>query len=226
MRAAVFASLVALVAAGCAGAPARSTETPQPSPSVVPVSSSSPSETPETSPIVVPAEVPFTLTFPDGWVSGTPGDVQAYLEDLATTDPALAAYLMENLQLQTSGFVAFEVSSTDPITPNVGCVTQDAEGTPAADLLDLAEQQNVEAIAGLPGTTVAPTADRVELPMGEAVRVRWQSDLGPPAGVAATVGYLFVSGDLVVTCVFTSAVETVDEHEPEWREILATFELP
>ena len=94
------------------------------------------------------------------------------------------------------------------------------------EVLDLAEQQNVDAIAGLPETTVAPRADRVQLPVGEALRMRWQSDLGPPAGEAAAVGYLFVSGDLIVTCVFGSAVETVDEHEPEWRSILATFVRP
>ena len=208
LKAAVLVYLLALAAAGCGGPP---------------VTQSSHSVSPVASPDVVAAGVPFTLTFPAGWVSGTPGDVQAYFEDLAKTDPTLAAQLMENVQLQTGGFVAYEVSSTEPLTPNVGCVTQDVAGATTPEVLDIAEQQNVDAIAGLPETTVAPIADRIELPVGEALRVRWQSDLGPPAGEAASVGYMFVSGTMMVTCVFTSAVETVDEHESGWRLILATF---
>ena len=89
LKATVFACLLALAAAGC-GAP--------------PVSQSPPGVSPVTSPNVVAAGVPFTLTFPEGWVSGTPGDVQAYLEDLEKTDPTLAAHLIENVQLQTSVF--------------------------------------------------------------------------------------------------------------------------
>jgi hypothetical protein len=216
LQAAALACLLTVAAVGCGEPPIS-----QSSPSVV--SPSPPSMSPATSPNAAASGVPFTLTFPEGWVSGTPGDVQGYLEDLANTDPTLAAQLMENVQLQTGAFVAFDASSTEPFPPNVGCVTQDVAGMAPSDVLDLAEQQNVEAIAGLPDTTVAPAADRVQLPVGEAIRVRWQSNLEQPPGEAAAVGFLFISGDLVVTCVFTSGVDTVDEHEPEWRSILATF---
>jgi hypothetical protein len=176
-----------------------------------------------TSPNVAADGVPFTLTFPEGWLAGTPADVEAYMKDLEKTDPTLAANLREALQLETSAFVAYEVSSTEPVIPSIACTTLDREGLSIPEVLDLAEQQNVDAIARLPETAVAPKADRIQLPVGEAVRVRWQWGLGPPAAEAAAVGYLFVSGDLVITCVFGSGVETVDKHEPEWRSILATF---
>ena len=112
------------------------------------------------------------------------------------------------------------MSSGSSLVANVACTTQSTEGSPTAAILDLAEQQNVESIAALPETTVAPKADRIKLPIGDVLRVRWGFVIDAPE---TSVGYLFVSGSLVVTCVFSSASDVVDTKEPAWRAILATF---
>jgi hypothetical protein len=44
-----------------------------------------------------------------------------------------------------------------------------------AEILDLAERQNLDGIGQLPSTVGKPVADRVHLPASDAVRIRWTS---------------------------------------------------
>ena len=120
--------------------------------------------------------------------------------------------------------MAYNVGSTDALTPNVGCNTLDRGDASIAGTLVQGEKQNVEAIAQLPGIIGAPTSDRISLPVGETVRVRWRWT-GPTTddGDTTSIGYLFVSGPTVHTCVFSAATPTISTHELEWEAILRTF---
>jgi hypothetical protein len=174
------------------------------------------------------AGLPYSLEFPDGWVAGTPPDLADMADELERTDSGQARRLRELLDdspAPTSSLVAYHVESRDAFTPNVGCTTLDRGGVLAETVLDVGEQQNVEAVAQLPYLVGTPTADRIGLSAGETVRVRWPWK-DPRDGVDLTsIGYLFVGGPLVVTCVFTAASDTVASHEPEWETILGTFQL-
>ena len=173
------------------------------------------------------ARLPFRLDFPDGWVVGQPTDLPALVDELETMDSDEAQKLRELIEASatpTSSLVAYNVGSTDEVAPDVGCTTLDRGGLPAKTVLDLGEEQNVEALAQLPGIVGVPTSDRLTLPVGETVRVRWRWD-NPAGGERTSIGYLFVGGPIVVTCVFSAASDTVTGHEPGWEAILGTFEL-
>jgi hypothetical protein len=173
------------------------------------------------------ARLPFRLDFPDGWVVGQPADLPALVDELETMDSDEARRLRELIEasaMPTSTLVAYHVGSSDEVVPDVGCTTLDRGGLPAKTVLDLGEEQNVEALAQLPGIVGAPTSDRLTLPVGETVRVRWRWE-NPAGGERTSIGYLFVGGSIVVTCVFSAASDTVAGHEPGWEAILGTFEL-
>jgi hypothetical protein len=170
------------------------------------------------------ADLPFSLDLPDGWVFGTPQDVAATLKELAASDAADAQRLqsiLDQAPTTTSVFVAYQTSSSEGIPPSLSCNTLDLGTMSAADAMTLGETQNRDAIAGLPGIVGEPVADRVSLPVGETVRIRWRSTaFGEDA---TSLGYQFVAGPTVFTCVFTSATTTAAMHQPEFEAILATF---
>jgi hypothetical protein len=213
-RLAVLGFILAL--AGCGGSGSASTSGP--------VTSTSRAPSP-TLPLAGSFEdLPFTLELPAGWVFGTRQDVEAALRSLLETDSADAdryQALLDQSPPFSSAFVAYNVASSEDFTPAVSCNTVDRGDTPVADALNLGQTQNLEGIGQLPGLIGEPTADRMTLPVGETVRIRWRS-----TGLGAdttSIGYLFVAGPTVFTCVFTAATDTVDTHQPEWESILGTF---
>jgi len=173
------------------------------------------------------AELPFSLTMPDGWVFGNPKEIAAGLAALQKSDTADAKKLQALLAQSptfTSEFIAYDVGSSDAFTPNIGCNTLDRrEDLSVADTLAQGQVQNVAAIAEVPGIIGKPTADRMTLPVGEAVRVRWQWKDAASGTDAASIGYFFVAGPTVYTCVFSAGASTIATHEPEWEAILRTF---
>jgi hypothetical protein len=191
-----------------------------------PTSAASPSgSAASATPSATVGDLPFTIVFPDGWVHGGTQDIASILADLAKTDPEYAKKIeaiTRNSPTFTSEFTAYNVGSSDRVTPNVGCNTLDRGDYSIADILDLGESQNREAVARLPGLIGTPTSDRMELPVGETVRVpwRWRQSTGTDL---SSIGYLFVSGATVYTCVFSAETATVATHEPEWDAILRTF---
>jgi hypothetical protein len=172
------------------------------------------------------ADLPFALTMPDGWVFGNPKDVAAGLAALQKSDTADAKKLQELLAQSptfTSEFIAYLVGSPDAFTPNISCNTLDRGSLSVADTLAQGQVQNVDARAELPGIIGKPTADRMTLPVGETVRVRWQWKEATSGADLTSIGYLFVAGPTVYTCVFSAGTPTVATHEPEWEAILRTF---
>src|SRR6185436_15612691 len=107
------------------------------------------------------AELPFSLTMPDGWVFGNPKDVAAGLAALQKSDTADAKKLQELLAQSptfTSEFIAYLVGSPDAFTPNISCNTLDRGSLSVADTLAQGQVQNVDARAELPGIIGKPTA--------------------------------------------------------------------
>ncbi|MDH4112503.1 MAG: hypothetical protein OEV60_07455 [Actinomycetota bacterium] len=208
-----LAAVALLIGCSSGGASRPPTATSAPTPTAAPTQSVTPT--------------PFRLDFPDGWVVGQPTDLPALLDELETMDSDEARKLRELIEASatpTSALVAYHVGSSDEVVPDVGCTTLDRGGLPVKTVLDLGEEQNVEHLAQYPGIVGAPTSDRLTLPVGETVRVRWRWE--SPAGSERTsIGYLFVGGPIVVTCVFSAASDTVAGHEPGWEAILGTFEL-
>lgn len=171
-------------------------------------------------------DLPFSLELGDGWVFGSVESMATRLATLERTNPDYAKklkVLLDSAPTFTSEFVAYDVGSADDFTPNVSCNTLDRGDASIAAALAQGEKQNVEALAQLPDIVGRPTSDRISLPVGETVRVRWRWT-GPSDETDATsIGYLFVSGPTVYTCVFSAGTSTIATHEPEWEAILRTF---
>jgi YVTN family beta-propeller protein len=163
---------------------------------------------------------------PDGWVFGSDRGIFSELDQLADTNPDYARKLkaaLDTFATPTSAFVAYEVASHDAFTPSISCTTLDRGSTPAAEVLTLGEKQNIEGVAQLPGVIGKPTSDRIALPIGDSVRVRWHWTAPGLEGELSSIGYLYVSGPTVYTCVFSASTSTIATHEPEWEAILRTF---
>jgi YVTN family beta-propeller protein len=196
--------------------------------SVSPLSSPRSSFSPEPSTTWVESftDLPFTFDLPEGWVFGSASEMASTIDELATANPEYAEKLQAVLDTSatpTSGFVAYDVGSVDPLTPSMSCSTLDRGATPIAETLDLGETQNVEAVADLPGLIGTPTSDRMALPVGETVRVHWRWTDPSGRGEISSIGHLFVSGPTIYTCVFSAGTSTIAAHEPEWEAILRTF---
>jgi len=178
------------------------------------------------------ATLPFTLDFPDGWMFGTAENLSAVLESAKSTDPEWAAKFEEIVRQSGSAsnmFLAVEVGSDDPLRqPSISGVTGDIGDSPVAGLLDEYERQNVEGVAKMPGIEGKVSSDRIQLPIGETVRVRWRNVLPADSGGTgdtSSTGHAFVVDTTIYTFVFTDATEAVAAHEPEWEGILGTFKV-
>ena len=83
-----------------------------------------------------------------------------------------------------------------------------------------------EDVAALPGIVGNPTADRLTLPVGEVVRIRWRvHDVGAPTGAddLSSIGYAFVVGQTAYTFVFSAPSHMIDGLEPTFEAILRSF---
>lgn len=188
--------------------------------------------TPSASPISSPtfagsfADLAFSFDMPDGWVFGSDRGIFSEVDELADTNPDYARKLqaaLDSSATSTSAFVAYDVASNDAFTPSISCTTLDRGAMPGAEVLALGEKQNVEGVSQLPGIIGKPTSDRIALPVGQTVRVRWHWTDPRVEGEVSSIGYLFVSGPTVYTCVFSAGTSTIRTHEAEWEAILGTF---
>jgi hypothetical protein len=206
----------ALVVVGCGGSTGGANPSPAQFATEIPLAGSF-------------ATLPFTLDFPDGWVFGT---AETLSEAVTTSDPKILAWVEEAVRQSASTsnmFVAINVGSDDTLLyPAVSGVTMDIGDTPVAGILDEYERQNVEGVAKTPGIEGKVSSDRIQLPIGETVRVRWRNVLPADSrgtGDTSSTGYAFLVDTTIYTFVFSAATETVGAHEPEWEEILGTFKV-
>jgi hypothetical protein len=126
-----------------------------PSPQVVPSPQADPN------PQAVPS-LPYSLAFPKGWEVGGGGDIAAIMAELEELDSEWARRTREVVDRSATvenQLVAYDFSSEDEWPPNVSCNTVDRGQASDATILDQGQQQNLEAIAHLPGITAGPTAE-------------------------------------------------------------------
>jgi hypothetical protein len=167
------------------------------------------------------AELPFTLDLPQGWVFATQQEIEANLRSWGYGK--LLAKLLEDWPPITGEFAAYDLRGGDAVSVTISCNMLEHGSLSPADALNLGETQNVEGLARLPGIVGRPSADRVLLPAGETVRIRWRNT--SPGADTTSIGYLFVVGPTIYTCVFTAATSTVAAREAEWESILGTFQV-
>jgi hypothetical protein len=217
MRLIVAILAIIVAAAACSGQSATST----PAASVAPGPSSAASFAASL------GELPYTLDLPDSWILASDADYQRWVSDLRASNPTLAERfdkISAASPVFTSNFLA--LLKTDPSVAVSGN-TVATEGLTNAEALDLIEAQNVEGVAQIPGVVGTPTSDRLNLPVGETVRVRWRAvdAYGPGTGDLSSIGYAFVADGTAYTFVFTAPTERVGELEPTFEAILRTFRL-
>ena len=171
-----------------------------------------------------PDDVPYTLTFPEGWtyVTGDGAGWAAYLDEVGNRPRGGRATCLLGRELADPGIRGSQRRAAESIKPFVSCSKADTGGRPASEMLLADEQQTVEGIATAPNITRAPVSDHVSLPVGETVRYRlgWTDDGGTEL---AAIAYAFVADDMLIVCLFQSSPETVATYEPEWEAIIGTF---
>lgn len=182
----LLALVGALMAAGCGPVAPTATVLPTPSPAITatpeptsgPSSTSAPSaDAPAgTAYVNVPA-AGILLPVPESWVSVPAADLldPARRAELAERFPGAGELLAETAELDgwaTPVFLAAdpsEAARSGPLAANLSVLaTQPAVGGP---LLDLAAGFIADGLAESLGATTPPGRERVELPVGEAIRL-------------------------------------------------------
>lgn len=216
-----------LIVTGCAAPAAPATPPATPSPS--PIATPSPRPTPAAAPTPPPSapagttyidvpEAGIRLPVPVGWVSigATALADAAVLDALPATYPGSGALLAAIDELGGRAepvFVAADpspASVASPIASNVSVlVSQPAVG---GFLLDFAAGFIADGLGRAIGATDEPERDRVQLPAGEAVRLRYAIPVAGGEEIAAIAWVIGApGGTLLVTLLGTaSAVGDVD----------------
>jgi len=152
------------------------------------------------------AGLPYRMTLPEGWVGGGAATFGT-VDELAKSNPALVDKIRSMSPPTQDNFVAFDKDPSSIAGLSVNTL-QRPDGYSDLEILDAAESQNVSGIKDLPGIVVQPVADRVSLPIGPAVRIRWTIQIKDASGAAAnqaSTGYEFASATTVYTIVFVFA---------------------
>jgi len=216
---------VALVAAACTATPAPSTPaasstspatTASSAPSVAPSASASASASAAatasagasvatTGRIVIP-DHDFAVTLPNGWtrIDLAAQDIDALIEAAGAQNPQLAqSYTQQIRAMAAQGLVLFAFGPDMTSGTNLNVLS-----TPNMGLsLDFLEQANVAQVKALANGAV--TSERVQLPAGEALHMRYALSTATGAPSPTIEQYMLINGDkqLVVSLTNTSEAE-------------------
>ena len=216
---------VALVAAACGATPAASTPaapstspatTASSAPSVAPSASASASASAAASAsagasvattgrIVIP-DHDFAVTLPNGWtrIDLAAQDIDALIEAAGAQNPQLAqSYTQQIRAMAAQGLVLFAFGPDMTSGTNLNVLS-----TPNMGLsLDFLEQANVAQVKALANGAV--TSERVQLPAGEALHLRYALSTATGAPSPTIEQYMLINGDkqLVVSLTNTSEAE-------------------
>ena len=216
---------VALVAAACGATPAASTPaapstssatTASSAPSVAPSSSASASASAAASAsagasvattgrIVIP-DHDFAVTLPNGWtrIDLAAQDIDALIEAAGAQNPQLAqSYTQQIRAMAAQGLVLFAFGPDMTSGTNLNVLS-----TPNMGLsLDFLEQANLAQVKALANGAV--TSERVQLPAGEALHLRYALSTATGAPSPTIEQYMLINGDkqLVVSLTNTSEAE-------------------
>ena len=215
----------ALVAAACGATPAASTPaapstspatTASSAPSVAPSASASASASAAASAsagasvattgrIVIP-DHDFAVTLPNGWtrIDLAAQDIDALIEAAGAQNPQLAqSYTQQIRAMAAQGLVLFAFGPDMTSGTNLNVLS-----TPNMGLsLDFLEQANVAQVKALANGAV--TSERVQLPAGEALHLRYALSTATGAPSPTIEQYMLINGDkqLVVSLTNTSEAE-------------------
>jgi hypothetical protein len=216
---------VALVAAACGATPAASTPA-APSTSPATAASSAPSVAPSASAsasasaaasasagasvattgrIVIP-DHDFAVTLPNGWtrIDLAAQDIDALIEAAGAQNPQLAqSYTQQIRAMAAQGLVLFAFGPDMTSGTNLNVLS-----TPNMGLsLDFLEQANLAQVKALANGAV--TSERVQLPAGEALHLRYALSTATGAPSPTIEQYMLINGDkqLVVSLTNTSEAE-------------------
>jgi hypothetical protein len=167
--------------------------------------------------------LPYAMDLPEGWVGGGPETFEENLRAVERANPELYAAVREKSPPVGNQFVGLSPDGALAVAVNTLPVPPGWDSLAA--ILDESERQNVEGIAALPGVVGQPTAERVTLPFGEAVRITWTTRLVRPDDTAVvegrSIGYAVTDGNTIYTAVFGHLAE--EDHTAEIEQIIRTF---
>ncbi len=149
-------------------------------------------------------------------------------EDLADEDPRVVTQLDDIVRsFQDQGHMLgyeTEPQSGARFVPNFVVVVEDVPGIDLGTIADLSVQQ----IQGLPNVVGEVESERIEIPAGEAVVLRYVVDqlLSDGDTVRVTIGQYMLSDDSqVVVVTFSGPSEDADEMSALFEEIIETLEI-
>ncbi len=213
---------IAIVAAACA-TPAASTA---PAASASPVATPSPAASVELSPsasasasaaasasagasvattgrIVIP-DHKFAVTLPEGWtrIDLAAQDIDALIEAAGAQNPDLAkSYTQQIKAMAAQGLVLFAFGPDMTSGTNVNVLS-----TPNMGLsLDFLEQANLAQVKAIANGAV--TSERVQLPAGEALHLRYALSTATGAPSPTIEQYMLINGDKQLVVSMTNASE-------------------
>jgi hypothetical protein len=219
-RATAFAgvALLTFVAAACGGSPAASASatsaepaaTASSAPSAEPSASVAASASPTavasvatTGRIVVP-EHRFAVTLPEGWtrVDLRAQDVDAMLDAAGSMNPDLAELYSQQIRaMAAQGLVVFAFGPDAQLGSNLNILS-----TPSLGLsLDFLEQANLAQLKTLTKGEIA--SERVQLPAGEAIHLRYSMSAGTGMPAPSIEQYFLLNGDKQLVVSITNASE-------------------
>lgn len=216
---------IALVAAACGATPAASTA---PSASASPVASASTSSAPSaqaspsvsasasaaasasagasvatTGRIVIP-DHKFAVTLPEGWtrIDLAAQDIDALIEAAGAQNPELAkSYTQQIKAMAAQGLVLFAFGPDMTSGTNVNVLSTPNMGL-SRDFLEQANLAEVKALA-----KGAVTSERVRLPAGEALHLRYALSTATGAPSPTIEQYMLINGDKQLVVSMTNASE-------------------
>jgi hypothetical protein len=211
-------ALLTFVAAACGGTPAASgpaaTSTPATTASTAPSTEPSPSVAASPSPtaaasvattgrIVVP-EHGFAVTLPAGWTRIDLGaqDIDAMLDAAGSMNPDLAELYSQQIRaMAAQGLVVFAFGPDAGMGSNLNILS-----TPSMGLsLDFLEQANLAQLKTLTNGEIA--SERVQLPAGEAIHLRYSMSAGTGMPSPSIEQYFLLNGDKQLVVSITNASE-------------------
>jgi hypothetical protein len=214
---------LALVAAACgatpaASAPASASPSPAASASSAPSVEASPSASASASAAASPSAaasvattgrivIPdhdFAVTLPDGWtrIDLQAQDIDALIEAAGAQNPAIAkSYTQQIRAMAAQGLVLFAFGPDMTNGTNLNVLSTPNMGMS----LDFLEQANLAQVKALANGAV--TSERVQLPAGEALHLRYALSTATGAPSPTIEQYLLINGDRQLVVSMTNASE-------------------
>ena len=228
---------LALVAVACGATPAASTPA---SPSTSPAASAWSAPSVEASPsasasasaaaspsagasvattgrIVIP-EHKFAVTLPDGWtrIDLEAQDIDALIEAAGAQNPDLAKSYTEQIRaMAAQGLVLFAFGPDMTKGTNLNVLSTPSMGMS----LDLLEQANLAQVKALANGAV--TSERVQLPAGEALHLRYALSTATGAPSPTIEQYMLINGEKQLVVSMTNASEAESSAIAQSIELLS-----